>query len=76
MTMKFILTLCTIAALVGGQASANTPLTGWQHTSLLPVLTTPDGANLPASAMVEQFPKMEGRQLIMVLAPTKKQVKH
>jgi len=25
---------------------------------------------------VEQFPKMEGRQLIMVLAPTKKQVKH
>ena len=27
-------------------------------------------------ALVEQFPKMEGRQLIMVLAPTKKQVKH
>jgi translation initiation factor IF-3 len=27
-------------------------------------------------AQVEQFPKMEGRQLIMVLAPTKKQVKH
>jgi translation initiation factor IF-3 len=26
-------------------------------------------------AQVEQFPKMEGRQLIMVLAPTKKQVK-
>ena len=25
---------------------------------------------------VEQFPKMEGRQLIMVLAPTKKQIKH
>jgi translation initiation factor IF-3 len=25
-------------------------------------------------AQVEQFPKMEGRQLIMVLAPTKKQV--
>ena len=27
-------------------------------------------------AQVEQFPKMEGRQLVMVLAPTKKQVKH
>jgi translation initiation factor IF-3 len=27
-------------------------------------------------AVVEQFPKMEGRQLIMVLAPSKKQVKH
>jgi translation initiation factor IF-3 len=27
-------------------------------------------------AQVEQFPKMEGRQLIMVLTPTKKQVKH
>lgn len=27
-------------------------------------------------AQVEQFPKMEGRQLIMVLAPAKKQVKH
>ena len=26
-------------------------------------------------AVVEQFPKMEGRQLIMVLAPSKKQVK-
>jgi len=26
--------------------------------------------------LVEQFPKMEGRQLVMVLAPTKKQLKH
>lgn len=32
-------------------------------------------ADLEAVAQVEQFPKMEGRQLIMVLAPTKKQVK-
>ncbi|MRR49921.1 MAG: translation initiation factor IF-3 [Rhodocyclaceae bacterium] len=31
--------------------------------------------DLEAVAQVEQFPKMEGRQLIMVLAPTKKQVK-
>jgi translation initiation factor IF-3 len=32
--------------------------------------------DLQEVAQVEQFPKMEGRQLIMVLAPTKKQVKH
>lgn len=29
-------------------------------------------ADLEQQAMVEQFPKMEGRQLIMVLAPSKK----
>lgn len=33
-------------------------------------------ADLGELIQVEQFPKMEGRQLIMVLAPTKKQVKH
>jgi translation initiation factor IF-3 len=33
-------------------------------------------ADLTDVAQVEQFPKMEGRQLIMVLAPTKKQIKH
>ncbi len=30
---------------------------------------------LDQQAVVEQFPKMEGRQLVMVLAPSKKQVK-
>ncbi len=33
-------------------------------------------ADLEAYGTVEQFPKMEGRQLIMVLAPVKKQTKH
>jgi translation initiation factor IF-3 len=33
-------------------------------------------ADLGELIQVEQFPKMEGRQLIMVLAPTKKQLKH
>ena len=32
-------------------------------------------ADLEEVGTVEQFPKMEGRQLIMVIAPTKKQVK-
>jgi translation initiation factor IF-3 len=31
-------------------------------------------ADLEQHAMVEQFPKMEGRQLIMVLSPSKKKV--
>jgi translation initiation factor IF-3 len=33
-------------------------------------------ADLEPYGTVEQFPKMEGRQLIMVLAPIKKQLKH
>jgi len=33
-------------------------------------------ADLEEVGQVEQFPKMEGRQLIMVIAPTKKLVKH
>ncbi len=32
-------------------------------------------ADLLEFGVVEQFPKMEGRQLVMVMAPTKKQVK-
>ncbi|MBU0752964.1 MAG: translation initiation factor IF-3 [Gammaproteobacteria bacterium] len=32
-------------------------------------------ADLGELILVEQFPKMEGRQLVMVLAPTKKQLK-
>jgi translation initiation factor IF-3 len=31
-------------------------------------------ADLEAVAVVEQFPKLEGRQLVMVLAPHKKKV--
>ena len=33
-------------------------------------------ADLELYGTVEQFPKMEGRQLVMVLAPIKKQLKH
>ncbi len=32
-------------------------------------------ADLTEFGVVEQFPKMEGRQLVMVMAPSKKQVK-
>ncbi|NDA67485.1 MAG: DUF2341 domain-containing protein, partial [Verrucomicrobia bacterium] len=42
-----------------GLASATltaAPPTGWQHSGTLTVLTTPDGANLPLGAAVENFP--------------------
>ncbi|MDO8934220.1 MAG: translation initiation factor IF-3, partial [Rhodocyclaceae bacterium] len=32
-------------------------------------------ADLEVVGQVEQFPKMEGRQLVMVIAPTKKLIK-
>ena len=37
-------------------AAAPAPYQSWQHSGALTILTTPDGANLPASASVEQFP--------------------
>ena len=35
---------------------AAAPYPGWRHTGSLVILTTPDGANLPASARLEAFP--------------------
>ena len=37
-------------------AAAPAPYQSWQRSGALTILTTPDGANLPASASVEQFP--------------------
>ena len=45
-------TLCLPAT----QAATQNPLPGWQHNGVLAVLTTPDGANLPAGTVVEGFP--------------------
>lgn len=36
--------------------SASAELTGWQHTGSVHLLTTPEGANLPAAAKLEGFP--------------------
>ncbi len=53
--MKTLLTLTSVLALaLGGPASAEYP--GWKHSGSVYVLTTPDGADLPASASVEGFP--------------------
>jgi hypothetical protein len=52
------LSLATIAIAclpVSGFAAKET-LAGWKHSGVMAVLTTPDGANLPAGAVVEQFP--------------------
>ena len=48
-TLTLLLTLGT-----AGPASAEYP--GWKQSGSVYVLTTPDGANLPASASVENFP--------------------
>ena len=51
-----ILTAIGILCLPLTSPAANTPLPGWKHTGVMAVLTTPDGANLAAGAVVEGFP--------------------
>ncbi|MFM8470281.1 MAG: DUF2341 domain-containing protein, partial [Limisphaerales bacterium] len=43
---------------IGGieTTAAPAPPTGWAHTGRVVLLTTPDGADLPAGAVVEEFP--------------------
>ena len=52
--MKFLLVLSALFSFANALAAA--PLPGWKHTGVVTVLTTPEGANLPAGAVVEQFP--------------------
>ena len=50
--------LCA-ALLLTGSAFAQTAspsLPGWKHAGVLTILTTPEGANLPATAEVADFP--------------------
>ncbi|NQV33811.1 MAG: hypothetical protein HQ515_14045, partial [Phycisphaeraceae bacterium] len=45
------------AILILGAASiASAQYTDWRHSGSMVILTTPDGANLPASASVTDFP--------------------
>ena len=37
-------------------AASLAPYPGWQHSGALTILTTPEGANLPASALETDFP--------------------
>lgn len=52
--MKAPLLASILVLALAGQAPAQYP--GWKHSGSVYVLTTPDGANLPASAAVENFP--------------------
>ena len=59
--MKFIMkSLLAGAAILLGMLSAalaqTQPFAAWQHAGSLHILTTPDGANLPASASENDFP--------------------
>ncbi len=51
--MKLIL---LALALISSSLAATAPLPGWKHSGVMTVLTTPDGANLQAGAVVEEFP--------------------
>ncbi|MEI6654614.1 MAG: DUF2341 domain-containing protein [Verrucomicrobiota bacterium] len=47
--------LSAFPAMAQAKPSAN-PYQGWQHTGTLTILTTPEGANLPATAAEDNFP--------------------
>lgn len=49
--------LAPLAALAQDNAKSNKPAyPAWRHSGVMAILTTPDGADLPASASVEKFP--------------------
>ncbi len=52
-----LLTFCTVLfAVLLQTASAQNLFAGWQHHGSLHILTTPEGANLPATAVETDFP--------------------
>ena len=53
---RLILTALLLTPLAALHAPAQESLREWKHSGTLAILTTPDGANLPASARVEGFP--------------------
>jgi len=54
--MNKSLLLLAISLLVGFIPRASAQYPGWQHSGSLAILTTPEGANLPATATEEGFP--------------------
>ena len=53
MTKKLTISLALFVVLLG---TASAQYQGWQHSGMLTILTTPEGANLPASAVETAFP--------------------
>ncbi len=54
--MKIQFILLAVALLTGFTTPASAQYQGWQHSGALMILTTPEGANLPASAVETDFP--------------------
>jgi len=48
--------VCGVILLTGYLQAASAQYSGWQHSGAIYVLTTPEGANLPASASEDGFP--------------------
>lgn len=55
MSTRSAFALFALVAVIG---SARGDYPGWKHSGSVFVLTTPDGANLPASAVIEDFPML------------------
>ena len=56
-TNRGLLSIVASLPLTGpGTASAQAQYTDWSHNGAITILTTPEGANLPATASVEGFP--------------------
>ena len=53
MTTKWIIAIAVLLAL---REPANSQYAAWQHSGSMFILTTPEGANLPASALEKGFP--------------------
>ena len=52
--MNFPSVFCLVGLLSAATVSAQ--YEGWQHSGLVAVVTTPEGANIPAGVTVENFP--------------------
>jgi hypothetical protein len=48
--------VCGVILLTGLLQTASAQYAGWQHSGSIYILTTPEGANLPASASEDGFP--------------------
>ncbi|MCF7974072.1 MAG: DUF2341 domain-containing protein [Phycisphaerae bacterium] len=48
--------LCAAVSILCAGSTASAQYTDWQHQGSMTILTTPEGADLPASAMEENFP--------------------
>jgi hypothetical protein len=54
--LRAIVALLLAPCFGGAPATAAAPYAGWKHAGSLWILTTPEGANLPAAAAVNDFP--------------------